>query len=108
MPPLDDRDGFEWDEDEGDWLSEIPIRTFTNTTFTDMSLSSGISTSDVIQRVVERSRNRASSQPEFPPQVDPRSVHRYHPDRDERIAKHSPKSDGDRRTENVPLSALSL
>jgi hypothetical protein len=116
MPPLDDRDVVEWDEEQDDhdfWLQ--PPTAMSGRDFTDMiemhnmefrRLELEREHRRILENIPDLIRTTGSRpQDSIPPQATAR---RYHPNRDERIAKHAPKSDGQRSTENLPLSNLSL
>lgn len=77
---------------------------FSPESLEEATIQSPVATSDGNALFTQRHPNRADDLP----RPQPRVARKYHPGRDERLAKHAPKSDGDRRTENVPLSALSI
>lgn len=119
MPPLDDRDPFEWDEADAEEIRmrdnnleprDFWFHTARSTAFPEPVDIWPTPSEAIMRELQERSavrmmqmdRSRATAQAKQAPKK------KYHPNRDERLAKHSPKSDGERRTENVPLSNISL
>lgn len=114
--PLDDRDRVVgWEDDEMEEREDMFWdRSIVNTTWQDEALQA-------IQRRNQAMASRVlggefsnvtfrgnSTTTDNLPMQQSKETKKYHPNRDERLAKHSPKSDGERRTENVPLSNLSL